>query len=165
MCSRYAMWLLLVWLLSEAAYVVAGEPSIRSIDVQGNRTFAARTILSWIDSRPGQQFDSDRLSRDVNAILDHYRNAGYWLTSIQLVKADGEEDIAIQFRIVEGPLCRVERVEITGNTALDRDQLLSLMEMRSGQPLAQRTFEADIDQVLQWYENHGYAIFARDLFT
>lgn len=150
------MWVALAWVLVWGPYARADAPRIGSVRVTGNRAFSAGAVLSWLVSKPGRPFEADGLSEDVDALLKHYQDAGYWLASVETVASSGATGTDILVRITEGPLCLVGRIEVRGSSALDRDRVLALMDTRVGQPLVQRTFEADLEQVLRWYENHGY---------
>ena len=137
---------------------------VRKIRFEGNTAFRDRALLAevatktylWI-FRPGE-FDADRLTRDVNALIDYYRRRGYLDVKVgyELEFSDDRERLTILFQIVEGTEYRVRAVHLSGNTVFTSDELLGVMRTYAGLVLLGDRLDSDVRAISRQYGENGY---------
>jgi outer membrane protein insertion porin family len=96
-----------------------------SIDFSGNTVFTAEELLVQIKLRPGTLIRRSTLDRDITAMTEMYSEKGYALASVYPdIFPDSEAKTAkIVFRIHEGDIYRIGRIEISGNLST-RDKVV-----------------------------------------
>ncbi len=130
---------------------------VRRVRIEGAHRMSEGRVLEWLLTRQGSALNTRVLERDLERILDGYREAGYWQVSLHRpeVKLSGGR-ASVVFAIREGQPTRIESVELTGNHQLTRDALMEVMHSRPGVRLLPDRLEADLEAVLDLYENQGY---------
>jgi outer membrane protein insertion porin family len=103
-----------IWYL--AGFLLAGSPSfaqqfvpptkpevsIERIDVRGNRRIKEEDVRFYIQARPGDAYDEERLQLDLRAL---YKEAK-WFEKIQITSMDGDTGKIVTFTVEEKPLIR-----------------------------------------------------------
>ena len=94
-----------------------------------------RAIRTKISAKSGDWFNRAQIVKDLQAVRTVYRDAGYYS-----VEADPEtevdavhKEVDIVIPIKRGPLTRIERIEIKGNTKTRDKVLRREMEVEEGQ--------------------------------
>ncbi len=93
-----------VGLLALAPSSLAQQPkrdTVEKIDIRGNRRIPEDTIRFYIQSRPGDVFDSARLELDLRALY----KANFFET-ISVEERDGDTGKIVTFILKEKPLIR-----------------------------------------------------------
>ncbi|MDZ7291408.1 MAG: patatin-like phospholipase family protein [candidate division KSB1 bacterium] len=90
--------------------VVHDNPRLGQVHFSGNTVFPDSTLLSCMQSRPGEVINHHRSARDLVAIVERYRNDGYALAEIRDVKFDTSTGL-LHIDIDEG---RIGEIEIEG---------------------------------------------------
>ncbi len=95
------------------------------IEVNGNKIFSAKKLMSKVKSKPGEIMNRDKLRKDVVAITDLYGSKGYAFASVSpVVKPHVSTRLVdITFDISEGDQIFVNRINITGNVKT-RDKVI-----------------------------------------
>jgi len=90
---------------------------ISSVEVAGNKAFPESELRKKIQSSPKNVFSREILKKDVAAMTELYSEKGYALVSIypDLVPDEALKQIKIAFKIDEGDIYRIGRIEISGN--------------------------------------------------
>lgn len=90
---------------------------ISSVEVTGNRAFSEDELRKKIQSSSENIFSREILRKDVAAITEMYSEKGYALVSIfpDLLPDDASKQVKITFKIDEGDIYRIGRIEISGN--------------------------------------------------
>jgi outer membrane protein assembly factor BamA len=139
-------------------YRVAEDVAIR-----GNTLVPRVDLQPLVPFKVGTVYVDAQLTAAASAIRDLYLRRGF---SSADVKADvtetdprqpGEGAVRPAIVIVEGPRTLINAVDITGNTALSDDELLSRLGARAGEPFYAPQTAADRDTLLLEYANLGYA--------
>lgn len=116
---------ILGFLLASSA-VVAQTPAdtiIERIDIRGNRRIPEDTIRFYIQSRPGEPFSEERLSRDLQAVYQ-----AKFFESIEIQERDGDAGKIITFILKEKPLIR--QIEYVGNKSFTESNILDEFKER-----------------------------------
>lgn len=98
---------------------------ISSIELTGNRVFPEGELKKKIRSSPENIFSRESLRKDVAVMTEMYSEKGYALVSIypDLVPNDAARQVKIAFKIDEGSIHRIGRIEISGNVRT-RDKVI-----------------------------------------
>jgi outer membrane protein assembly complex protein YaeT len=134
-------------------------PRIRSINVEGNKSFSAREIVDLLPMKPGSPFSEAILRTSIGELLRHYHEAGFFSAAVDSVSAktsgdSSEVDITLYLR--EGEETDLGEIQISGNHVLSTEEILSKFESREGKPLNQFDLEDDIESLLKRYDEIGH---------
>lgn len=74
---------------------------VESVDIIGNRRLTTKEILAWIQTRPGDPYNEEKLKRDLKALL----STGYFdKTQTRVMIEDGVRGgVRVVFEVVELP--------------------------------------------------------------
>ncbi len=151
--------------------VVEGKKlKLRAIDFSGNQAFTTRqlekvmqtkpwTLTSWVT----QMWDNSGLYaepifyQDLDKIQRLYMDNGYIRVQIgePQVKVT-DEGITVAVDISEGPQYHVGVVDVLGDDTMDRDQLVALIEQKSGDVFSRSKLTADVDRLRAFYGDRGF---------
>jgi len=138
----------------------ADQPAvIRAITISGNHALTVNQLMTVITERRGSTFSKLRINTDVASLLQRYHEEGYYFATVSLVPPVFSSDSAfvdVGFTIDEGEQTRIGTIELEGNTAFTRDEILQQFETHPGGFLDPRVLERDIDALLTRYERDGY---------
>ena len=168
MIGRFGAIASLVWLLVLATACPGGEDSpkwaVRSITFEGNQAYEAKKLSSIMVTRrsrflaPGS-FHPTVLEDDLKSLVRFYRRQGYLQAEIAGYTVDRDSTtrkVAIDLRIAEGPLTRMEKVTVFGNRVFTDAELLERIGLRSGDPFKAKLLEDATTGVMTMYANQGY---------
>jgi outer membrane protein assembly factor BamA len=148
-------------LISQAHQLVALTPSVVGhVTIDGATVFAPRDILSWMTLRQGVPFSIAAWGRDSLAILERFRVEGYLDVHLKLRErfATDSTTVDLDIAIVECRRTVLGSLRVRGNSALSSEEILELLDSRTGMPLDQRVLESDVAVVLSRYEKRGYPL-------
>lgn len=142
--------------------------TIRKIYFQGNKAFDHNLLYKEIETRKkgifsfitkSGQIDHDKLSEDIEKVVDFYKNNGYLKASspganIVPVK-DGKVDIYIP--INEGAKYTVNNVSFGPMTVFTPEKLLPTLVLDPGDAYSQAQLREDIITIRAYYGSRGYA--------
>ena len=100
-------------------HIVEGEQyKISSVSLTGNKVFPEDQLRKLINSQPGKVFSKDILRKDISSITDLYTQKGYALANVypDIVPDDAAKQLKITYKVEEGDIYRVGKIEISGNT-------------------------------------------------
>jgi outer membrane protein insertion porin family len=137
------------------------QPSsiISDLHLQGNRGRSDAEVVSWLQLRVGGPYDDSLLASDLEVIVARYAREGYFGAAVDSVTLQHEEDgrsVALTFFIDEGRLAVVRSLSVEGTAERLPPDLLGSMQTRTGEPFRQPALEADIQTLLNLYEEQGF---------
>lgn len=90
---------------------------ISPVEIAGNKVFSEDELRGKIQSSSKNIFSREILRKDVAAITEMYSEKGYALVTIfpDLLPDDASKQVKITFKIDEGDIYRIGRIEISGN--------------------------------------------------
>lgn len=138
---------------------VAQTPTIRQIALQGNDILSAREISDVMAIVPGGACTSETMDRAMRAALEAYRQIGRLWAEINLVIERAPLDSSardVTVRIHEGPLAKVDKLLLNGDTVWPPGDLLAAFDSRGGSLFDAVLLERDIERMLARYEQNGY---------
>ena len=149
MCKRLVPLLAAVLLVSGMA--VAQERQIAEINILGNEHVSTEAILAAVALKPGMPFAESTIEQAKQSI----ESMGYFQPGVTVGTESTDAGAKVVFNVVENPV--VKKVDITGNTVIETEKLLSLLRTSVGSVLNTNTFlQQDVKAVEAYYEEQGY---------
>jgi outer membrane protein insertion porin family len=89
-----------------------------SVGITGNKVFPEDQLRKLVTTAPGKVFSKEILRKDISAMTDLYMQKGYALANVfpDIVPDDAAKQLQITYKVEEGDIYRVGRIEISGNT-------------------------------------------------
>jgi outer membrane protein insertion porin family len=122
---------------------------IAKIEFQGNRKINSSAITDKIKSKVGNDYSEADVAADLKAIF----KMGFFL-DVTAEATSTEEGKVITFIVQEKGL--ISEIRINGNKALDKDDILGAMTVKTRQNLNQEQIKTDIEKIKILYDNKGY---------
>mgnify|MGYP006287299885 CR=1 FL=1 len=118
--------------------------------VEGSRT-------AWPGDPPAAP--STRLDTVAHRVLHELQASGYYYAEVDsAVVTPSTRPPTVQLYVRRGPKVVVDQLRIAGNDAIPATELRRLVQAREGRPLAPEQLEADIEAMLQVYEDAGFPL-------
>jgi len=128
---------------TRVVFVVAENPVIENIVVEGNTVYSTQEIVALISTQKGKIVNFMDLQKDIETINAHYKDNGYILARVVDVETD-ELTRTLHIKIIEGV---VEAITLEGNdTTLDY-VILRELKTKPGSVLNQETLKNDLRRV------------------
>ncbi len=137
------------------------QAKIASIEFDGNHYFSQRELLQFLPFSRGAEFSLERVHTSIQALMDQYRQEGFFFARVDSVERIFSADsatVGLDFFLNEGKQSLIARIGISGMTVFSPDDMRRQFETVPGTLLHQATIEKDIDNVLIRYENRGYPL-------
>jgi outer membrane protein assembly factor BamA len=100
-----------------------------------------------------------RLQAVGRRVLTHLRRNGYYYARLDSATVDASATPAsVRLHVHRGPQVRIGKLRIDGDSAVPADELHALMETREGDRLRPNRLEADIQALLDRYEEAGHPL-------
>lgn len=98
---------------------------ISSVNISGNKAFPEAELRKLISTAPGKVFSKEVLRKDIAAMTDLYTQRGYALANVfpDIIPEETTKQLQLSYKVEEGDIYRVGRVEISGNTKT-RDKVI-----------------------------------------
>jgi outer membrane protein insertion porin family len=98
---------------------------ISSVMVAGNKAYSEAELRKRISLAPGAVFSKEVLKKDISSMTELYTEHGYALANIypDIVPNDADKTVSLTYKVEEGDIYRVGRIEISGNTKT-RDKVI-----------------------------------------
>lgn len=119
------------------------------IDVAGNRKIGASAITAQIRSKVGGPLNEGDLTSDIKTIY----KMGFFLDVSASVTSEALGKV-ITFTVVEKGM--ISEIKLIGNKALDRDDILGVMTVKTRQSLNREKIKDDIQKIKALYDTKGY---------
>lgn len=151
-------------------FIVKPKPVVTNISITGNTTYKTKKLKKLLTLDLNKTLNERKLAESRKAILDKYRNAGYYgteVTTAQERNASGT-GVNVVFTIKEKPRCKLKGVSFVGNTVFTEDELKSAIVtkrqwwryiFRFGNYYNEYQHDLDKDALQKLYRNKGYLDF------
>ena len=109
----------------EVTYLVSPKPIVRGIVFEGNSEYKSSRLSHTVKHEVGIPLDENQLAKDRNALLERYRNAGYFGTEVHSLRRAREDGsgVDIVFVIKEEHRRKLKKVYFEGNTVFTQGEL------------------------------------------
>ena len=146
------------------------DPGVRhkltAIKIEGNKYFDVETIRERLSIQtssfvlPHGRFSQKLLTNDVAAIKYLYQSNGFQDLKVEPEVQEGyngqQDELAVLFKIDEGPQTLIQSLTVSGNNKVATDKLMALLSSLQGQPYSESNVASDRDAVTYYYYNHGF---------
>lgn len=119
------------------------------IEVAGNRKIGADAIKQQLKSKVGSPLNEENITADIKAIF----KMGFFLDVSAQVGSEAQGKV-ITYTVVERGL--ISEIRFVGNKALDKDDILGVMTVKTRQTLNQEKIKEDIQKIKALYDTKGY---------
>ncbi len=127
--------------------------TIKEVLIEGNRLISEKSILDVIDSKAGSKFDKDKILKDLESI----DRLGYFVhDSIQADPEQTNEGVLLKIRIEENN--PISRVQVTGNSLINTEELLSVLQDLVGKPESLTKISEVLDHIEKKYQERGFLL-------
>jgi outer membrane protein insertion porin family len=138
--------------------------TVKSISFSGNSTFDAGRLRGvmvtqasgFMSSHP---FHQSILEGDIRGLRLFYERQGYLQADVagyEVKRDSARAEVAITVTISEGPLTRLEKVTVFGNTIFTDRVILDRIGMSPGDPFRQKAVEDAVSTLMGMYADRGY---------
>ncbi|HEY0665990.1 MAG TPA: outer membrane protein assembly factor BamA [Gallionella sp.] len=150
--------------------VIEGEVSrIKQINLIGNRAYPEEDLLdimelstpgwfSWLSS--SDQYSKPKLSADIEALRSFYMDNGYLefnIESTQVSISPDKKDIYITINFTEGEKYTVDRVEVSGELPVPKEEIEKLVRVKAGDTFSRKTLAETSSKIGDRLGQDGYA--------
>lgn len=122
---------------------------IAKIEIKGNRKIESSVITRQIISQPGKPFEETDVTSDIKTI---YKMGFFQDVSAEVT--DSPEGKIITFSVVEKGL--ISDIQIIGNKHVDKDDITSVLTIKTRQTLNQEKIKEDLEKIKALYDSKGY---------
>lgn len=148
-----------------------GESSkITSIEILGNKKISTSKIKSLMFLSTGNmlswwykddQYSSDKLNGDIEAIKSYYLNHGYInfkVDSVQIQLTPNKKYVYLTLKVSEGDQYRIKSVKVAGDIKdIPIEKLNALVLIKPGEIIDQAKINKTVEAMKTEMGNHGYA--------
>ena len=138
---------------------VTPEPVVRSIRFRGNKAVKTSRLASRIGTRVDRPARPAGLARDASAIRELCQAEGFPSAEVEprVEVLSAGRWVRVVFEVVEGPPRRIARIDIQGDTPLERDQVLAALGLWEGDPASLPKLREGSAQVSELLWRAGYS--------
>ncbi len=147
-------------------YIVKEKPTVSGVDFSGNEEVPDDKIRETLTIRPGSAMDIVLIQENTDKLLQLYEKEGYPHAEIfPVLRRLAEDRVLVTYRIKEGSRVKLDRIAITGNKAVDTEEIEDAMETVEWWLLSPLTgsgrFErskinSDVERIKELYLDRGY---------
>ena len=139
---------------------VKESPKIEGrINIIGNEKIKFGKIKKAITLRSGEIYNQRLSWRSEQAILQLYKEEGYYLASVKVYTDPGSEAdiVSVTFEGCEGERIKIQEINLDGNEGISSEKLRKRMKTRVDKRFDEAIFEEDLSRILTFYQDSGYA--------
>ena len=139
---------------------------ITKISFEGNDGISDDDLKGQVKTKVFSILDTTSIKSDVQNLLKHYEEKGYFLASVDYrEKKINEENIEIIFNIKEFDKVKVKKVSFLGNIAFKDEEIKSILQtqedslfsfMSGSGNFKEINFQNDIERIKYFYRMKGY---------
>ena len=151
-------------------FTVTPSPIVKAIRIQGAKMYKEKKLRRHIKHAEGALLDDVQLASDRKAIMNKYREAGFYGTQVNTVKsANPNGGIDVTFVVTEEERHKLKKVYFKNNTVFTESELRSAIVtqrqwwryiLRFGNYYNSEQSALDKDKLQRLYGQKGYMDFA-----
>ncbi|HMA60881.1 MAG TPA: BamA/TamA family outer membrane protein [Halanaerobiales bacterium] len=155
MKKRFILLVLSVLIITVMASTVISaqsqDQSITAIEIQGNENIMRSEILSEVETKVGDSFNSEQIKSDMQSIYD----LGYF-QDVKVNFQNFEGGLKVIFNVVENP--KIQEINIEGLEVYDKAQIIDWLGVREGSILNVNKLNSGLKNVITNYQDNGYLV-------
>ncbi|MBI3087413.1 MAG: outer membrane protein assembly factor BamA [Candidatus Omnitrophica bacterium] len=142
---------------------VKEKPSIKAVEIEGNRRLPTKRIRELLGVKPGQLHDPRKLKEGIEQVKAQYRRRGY--SQVEMASTDAVDEAAnaatVHLVVDEGPRMRIRKILVEGNLAFPDQKIRSAIKTKrkhwfSSGVYDEQVLEEDLDRIRAFYRKQGY---------
>ncbi len=140
------------------------EVRVATIRIKGNSHIGTGTLLDGLaltrQRETGQEFDPYLVGQDAERLRGYYLRHGFFRVSVTPQVEQKGERVAVLYTIEEGPLARLQRVEMAGLPAdpkVSAEEIRKLIPLEDGEPFDYEPYDKARPMLVAVLERAGYA--------
>ena len=147
-------------------FEVREKSIITKISFEGNDGISDDDLKGQVKTKVFSILDTTSIKNDVQNLLKHYEEKGYFLASVDYRERKiNEENIEIIFNIKEFDKVKVKKVSFLGNIAFKDEEIKSILQtqedslfsfMSGSGNFKEINFQNDIERIKYFYRMKGY---------
>jgi outer membrane protein insertion porin family len=98
----------------------------------------------------------DILEDATNAIANYLKNGGYRDARVQMTPTEAGGELTLTFNVQRGARYTIDRLTVTGNTAVTTAQVLETTRLKPDEPVVDATLGGAAGRLLVMYRNLGF---------
>jgi outer membrane protein insertion porin family len=126
--------------------------TVKEIDITGNNLVKAEDILKQMNTKVGEKFDRDAIQKDLKTIYE----MGYFTERIKAVPQSGPNGIKLRIQVEEN--APVTGFSITGNKAVNTEDISKIFEGQTGLPQNISELNKAVEKIESLYAEKGYIL-------
>lgn len=142
----------------------AAQPTLRSVEFEGNKYFSSRRLLAFSELRIGQPVNAQIIETAAGRILQKMAAAGFYfcrIDSMEQVWLDDSSKASLIFAINEGKRLILKNLNFSGDAATPAGQFMP--QSQRGKTLSANVLQEDLWDYLSIREEVGHAFARLDL--
>ncbi|WP_425145762.1 BamA/OMP85 family outer membrane protein [Deinococcus sp.] len=137
------------------------NPTIKAVNVTGVTFLPAdgfkTSLANVLNIAPGATLNTVRIDQSKAALAQNYRSEGYPFTPSISAEAKPNDDGSVDLNYVVDESAPISRIEISGNTLLPQDQIVTLFQpLYDAKKFSPDAYFAAIQQLQAKYQAAGY---------
>lgn len=147
-------------------FKVVEFPVISEVKFSGNKKIDLDDIKEVVTVKKNELLDTAKISRNVTAIMDLYRDKGFLMAIVNADKKTDEKkrETTVEFKITEGKKSRIKKITIVGNKNLTDSFIKSNLNTQEDGLFSyfqdggykKQLLEEDVARVMYFYNDEGY---------
>lgn len=156
---------------------VSERPEIASFRIEGNKAIGGKKLKKALKKQglaQGELYKRSLLDSLQQELRRQYYANGYYSVKIKTnVKHLGNNRVAIDIKVQEGPVATIKEINIIGNHQFSDDQLKQVFKLKSHRPFymhpltfwkhpdrySREKLVGDLESLNSYYQNRGYIQF------
>lgn len=129
------------------------DTTLTQVKFHGLRLFSKQEVLQFLEIREKEKLTSPLSQETFAKLLNVYHKKGKYFARIDSFFI---QNGTLEVWITEGPTLVVRAIEWEGMKASFREAIFPGLWLRPGKVFSEFWLQNDIEQILSYYENHGY---------
>jgi len=115
-----------------------------------------RRLMAW---SPGDSIPPAKIEDAKRILRDALIERGFWNASVDITPGAKQADrTVLDVHVNPGEPAAIDEISIVGNRIMAREEILALLEIRTGQRLEARAVQVGIQRVLRAYAERGHPL-------
>ncbi len=136
-------------LADAASNEMLSKNTLSKVSVRGTKVLDPDVVLMRLRLRKGDLLDGKSVNEEIKRIYE----LGYFSDVVASVE-QGRDGMELVFTVTEKP--RVEKIVVEGSDAVDEDDILAAMSIKTGAVMNEKLLSQDLEKVKELYRKDGY---------
>ncbi|MEW6614244.1 MAG: outer membrane protein assembly factor BamA [Thermodesulfobacteriota bacterium] len=150
----------------EINFIVSEKPSIKEIEISGNRFIEKKDIMEVMSIKPHTILNFNKIEDSIKNVLKFYREKGYWAAEVDYkVYYLKRKEAIVDLKITENKKTKIKKIRFIDNKAYSEKELRDIIQtdekgffswLTDSGVLKEDVLQQDLDKIIAFYSNNGY---------